>query len=118
MPDSQEHEDTRTRIKLSSIEKDMTQIVSLFHKLDATIDKLSDVSASIKQMIAIHEVRLAQQDKVNEQTRIDFREVYDEVEKVKTRVSSLENWRWWGAGIVTVISLGVTWVISIFKHLN
>lgn len=101
--------------KISSIEKDISQIVGLFHKLDATIDKLSDVSASIKQMIAIHEVRFTQQEKVNDQIKGDFKEVNDEVEKLKARVSTLENWRWWGAGIITIVSMGITWALSIFK---
>lgn len=101
--------------KIAVLEKDISQIIGLFHKLDTTIDKLSEVSSSIKQMIAIHEVRLNQQEKTNDKVASDFKDIILNVDKLYDRVSALENWRWWGAGIVTVVVTGVTWAISGLK---
>lgn len=98
--------------KIAVLEKDISQIIGLFHKLDTTIDKLSEVSSSIKQMIAIHEIRLSQQEKMNDKVVSDFKDVNRELDIVKTRLATLENWRWWGAGIVTVVVTGVTWALS------
>lgn len=101
--------------KIAVLEKDISQIIGLFHKLDNTIDKLSEVSSSIKQMIAIHEVRLNQQEKVNDKVINDFKDMSKHLEDVKARVATLENWRWWGAGIVTVAVTGITWALSGLK---
>lgn len=101
--------------KIAVLEKDISQIVGLFHKLDTTIDKLSEVSSSIKQMIAIHEVRLNQQDKTNDKIASEFKELRQHVDRVEDRVDDLENWRWWGAGIVTVAVTAITWALSGLK---
>ena len=101
--------------KIAVLEKDISQIIGLFQKLDTTIDKLSEVSSSIKQMIAIHEVRLNQQEKTNDKVANDFKDISKVIDKVEERVASLENWRWWGAGIVTVVVTVITWVLSGLK---
>lgn len=101
--------------KIAVLEKDISQIIGLFQKLDTTIDKLSEVSSSIKQMIAIHEVRLNQQEKTNDKVTNDFKDISKVIDKVEERVASLENWRWWGAGIVTVVVTVITWVLSGLK---
>ena len=48
--------DIETRVAL--VERDVSQMASLFKKLDETMDKLVDVSASIKELLAVHEVKL------------------------------------------------------------
>lgn len=114
MPDEEYNRHTP---KIAVMEKDISQIIGLFQKLDTTIDKLSEVSSSIKQMIAIHEIRINQQDKMNDKVVSDFKEFNKDLEDIKSRVSSLENWRWWGAGIVTVVVTGVTWALTGLKFL-
>lgn len=60
--------------RVTVLEKEINQVTGLFGRLDTTIDKLSDVSSSIKQLLAVHETKLNQ----HEQTH---RDVYDEIER-------------------------------------
>jgi chromosome segregation ATPase len=65
---------TTIETRVAVIERELSQITGLFDRLDTTIDKLSDVSNSIKQLLAVHETKLSQ----HEQTH---RDVYDELER-------------------------------------
>ena len=49
--------DVETRVAL--MERDITQITGFFERLDSTMEKLTDVSAAIKKLLAVHEVKLA-----------------------------------------------------------
>lgn len=60
--------------RVTVLEKEINQVTGLFGRLDTTIEKLSDVSNSIKQLLAVHETKLTQ----HEQTH---RDVYDEIER-------------------------------------
>lgn len=44
------------------LERDVEQFQGLFDRLDSTIEKLTDVSQSIKQLLAVHEQRIDQQE--------------------------------------------------------
>lgn len=60
--------------RVTVLEKEINQVTGLFGRLDTTIDKLSDVSSSIKQLLAVHETKLTQHEKTH-------RDVYDEIER-------------------------------------
>ena len=50
-------------VDIEGMKKDIAN-ASLFHsRLDTAIDKLTDVSTSIKSMLAVHEQKLAQTEK-------------------------------------------------------
>ena len=44
------------------LERDVEQFQGLFDRLDSTIEKLTDVSQSIKQLLAVHEQRIDHQE--------------------------------------------------------
>ena len=49
-----------TQIEL--LKKDIEQVKDIHTRLDTAIEKLTDVSTSVKQMLAVHEERIAQQE--------------------------------------------------------
>jgi predicted nucleic acid-binding Zn-ribbon protein len=70
----------------------------LYQKLDEAIQRLTDVSHEIKQVLVVHETKLEQQEDYNNQ-------MYDQIQKLHKRigdlrdelmkkVDSIEKWRW------------------------
>ena len=76
---AEESHDTRIAI----MEKQVIQIGGLFDKIDVTIEKLADVSNSIKQMLAIHEMRI-------NNNEISHKAILNEFEK--SRNKSIEQY--------------------------
>jgi 2-phosphoglycerate kinase len=70
----------------------------LYVRLDLAIERLTDISHEIKQVLVVHETKLEQQDELN-------RQYYDQIDKLHIRVGnlrdelmkkmeSIEKWRW------------------------
>ena len=53
-------------IKIAEIKKDVENVSTLNSRLDTAIEKLTDVSTSIKQMLAVHEEKIARQEQIDE----------------------------------------------------
>ena len=107
-------------VEVEGLKKDIKNGELIHSRLDTAIDKLTDVSTSIKQMLAVHEQKLAQSEKTEEILFEKVRERGEELDMVyrdlqrditqvekrlllemKTlkscfdgRVSVLEKWRW------------------------
>jgi len=52
---------TDIKVQLESLRKDIESVNSINNRLDTAIDKLTDVSTSIKQMLAVHEEKIQRQ---------------------------------------------------------
>ena len=107
-------------VDIEGLKKDIANGNIIHSRLDTAIDKLTDVSTSIKSMLAVHEQKLAQSEKTEEILFEKVRERGEELDMVyrdlqrditqvekrlllemKTlracfdgRVSVLERWRW------------------------
>lgn len=118
------------KIDIEGIKKDLENVSSINNRLDTAIEKLTDVSSSIKSMLAVHEEKIERQEKTDEiifekiKDRADeidsvYRELQREINQVErrllieikalrndigSRVSMLEKARWilLGAAIVIV----------------
>jgi DNA repair ATPase RecN len=118
------------RVELEGIKKDLENVSSINNRLDTAIEKLADVSSSIKSMLAVHEEKIERQEKTDEvifekiKDRADeidsvYRELQREISQVErrllieikalrndigSRVSMLEKARWilLGAAIVVI----------------
>ena len=118
------------RVELEGIKKDLENVSSINQRLDTAIDKLADVSSSIKSMLAVHEEKIERQEKTDAiifekiKDRADeidnvYRELQREINQVErrllteikalrndigSRVSMLEKARWilLGAAIVVI----------------
>ncbi len=57
---------TDIKIQLESLRKDIEANNSIQGRLDTAIDKLTDVSTSIKSMLAVHEEKIQRQEQIDE----------------------------------------------------
>ncbi len=71
---------------LQVIKKEVDQVASVNTKLDSAIDKLTDISGSIKSMLAVHEEKLSKQEEIDkaifnliENRRVEFDTNYKEL---------------------------------------
>ena len=129
MPDT-----TEIKIDIESLRKDIENVNAINGRIDAAIDKLTDVSTSIKSMLAVHQEKIARQEKVDEvifdklkDRASEIGDVYRELKKdvelsekrllieikslkndIGARVGVLEKYRWIIIGGAIVIG----WILS------
>ena len=129
MPDQ-----TEIKVDIESLKKDIENINNIQGRLDTAIDKLTDVSTSIKSMLAVHEEKIQRQEQVDDiifrklkerDSEVDdiFRDLQREMDQVEKRlfneiwslridltgrVGVLEKYRW----IILGGFLAIGWVLS------
>ncbi len=111
-------ENGQVKTDVELLKRDMELVSALAEKFDIAIDRLTEVSTSVDRMLAVHEVRLENQEQQREilHQRIsdmkrditdEFRALRDENrkqhEEVNERLSKLEKWRWFVVGMATVV---------------
>ena len=108
------------QVQLEGLRKDVENVNNIQTKIDTAIEKMTDVSTSIKSMLAVHEEKLTKQEQIDEvifdklrERASDINKVYDDLHKNITeverrllleikslrqdiggRVSMLERWKW------------------------
>ena len=70
---------TDLKIDIESLRKDIEQINGIHGRLDTAIDRLTDVSSSIKSMLAVHEEKIQRQEKIDE---VIFDKLKDRAEEI------------------------------------
>ena len=127
-------DNTEIKIDIESLRKDIENVNTIHNRLDTAIDRLTDVSTSIKSMLAVHEEKIARQEKIDEiifdklKDRADeISDVYRELKKdvemsekrllieikslkndIGARVGVLERYKWLIIGGAIVIG----WIMS------
>ena len=125
---------TDLKVQLEGLKKDVENVNNLNDRLDTAIQKLTDVSTSIKSMLAVHEEKISRQEQIDDiifeklkdrQSEIDVvhKELSKEIQhlekrllvEIKTikldfgaRVGILEKYRWFIMGGAIVIG----WILS------
>ena len=125
---------TDLKVQLEGLKKDVENVNNLNDRLDTAIQKLTDVSTSIKSMLAVHEEKIQRQEQIDEiifeklkerAGEIDtvHRELSKEIQQVEkkllleirqmkldlgARVSIIEKYRWLIMGGALVIG----WILS------
>ena len=125
---------TDIRVKLESLRKDIENVNSINNRLDTAIDKLTDVSTSIKSMLAVHEEKIQRQEQIDDVIFTKLKDRADEIDNVyrdlqreinqtekrllveikslrndiSGRVGVLEKWRW----LIIGGSIVIGWVLS------
>ena len=72
------------RVELEGIKRDLENVSSINSRLDTAIEKLADVSSSIKSMLAVHEEKIAQQERTDE---VIFEKIKDRAEEIDSEIS-------------------------------
>ena len=125
---------TEIRVDIESLRKDIENVNSINGRIDSAIDKLTDVSTSIKSMLAVHEEKITRQEKIDEvifdklkDRQEEITDVYRELKKdvemsekrllieikslkndIGARTGVLEKFRWIIIGGAIVLG----WVLS------
>jgi len=76
MPDT-----TDIKVQIEGLKKDIENVNNLNGRIDSAIEKLTDVSTSIKQMLAVHEEKISRQEQIDD---VIF-------EKLKERAGEIDN---------------------------
>jgi len=76
MPDT-----TDIKVQIEGLKKDIENVNNLNGRIDSAIEKLTDVSTSIKQMLAVHEEKISRQEQIDD---IIF-------DKLKERAGEIDN---------------------------
>ena len=77
MPDT-----TDIKVDIESLKKDIENMNTINGRIDTAIDKLTDVSTSIKSMLAVHEEKIARQEKIDEVIFDKLKDRADEISDV------------------------------------
>ncbi len=75
-------------IEIAKLKKDIEQVNNINSRIDTVIDKLTDVSTSIKSMLAVHSEKIARQEQVDEIIFEKLKDRAGEIDKVKSDLSS------------------------------
>ncbi len=126
-------------VRVAVLEREITQISDLFDRLDATLEKLNDVSQSIKQLLAVHEMKLSQYDSIhqdiyrqfdkrNENSTLQYETINESIRKLKEEIDGMQqtdskkfllidNWKSLlvGAGMVLLYILQATNNFGLFN---
>ena len=129
-----ENGNTDIRVQLATLKQEIENVNGIQGRLDTAIDKLTDVSTSIKSMLAVHEEKIQRQEQIDDVIFSKLKERADEIDNVYRdlqreinqtekrllveikslrndiggRVGVLEKWRWLIIGGAIVIG----WVLS------
>ena len=76
------------QVDIAKLKKDIEQVNNINSRLDTAIDKLTDVSPSIKSMLAVHSEKIARQEQVDEIIFEKLKDRAGEIDKVKSDLSS------------------------------
>jgi len=79
MPDNST---TDIRVQLATLKQEVENVNSIHGRIDTAIDKLTDVSTSIKSMLAVHEEKIQRQEQVDEVIFNKLRERQQDIDKV------------------------------------
>ena len=125
---------TDIKVQIAGLKKDIENVNTLNSRLDLAIEKLTDVSTSIKSMLAVHEEKIQRQEQIDDiifdklkeraesidEVHKDLTKEIQQVEKrllieikqlkvdIGGRVGTLERYKW----IILGASIVVGWILS------
>jgi predicted RNase H-like nuclease (RuvC/YqgF family) len=100
----------KVETKVALLERDNSRIIDLLERLDTSILRLTDVSASLKEMIAVQESRIDNHDNRNSS-------IERSIEKHGDRLDELEKWRWYLTGAVALVGFVVPILVNYLSKL-
>ena len=113
--------------RVSVIESKLETHEKYFIKIEESIEKLSDVSLSIKEMLIKHESKLEERvieeealyEKLEEmkvQSHEEHLELNARIDKVETKVEELTKWRYLVAGGLVIVGLFIGQIVPSFNQ--
>ena len=78
---------TDLKVQIACLKKDVQNVNNLNERLDTAIQKLTDVSTSIKSMLAVHEEKISRQEQIDDIIFGKLKERENEIDKVHRELS-------------------------------
>jgi chromosome segregation ATPase len=82
---------TDLKVQIEGLKRDVDNVGTLNSRLDTAIEKLTDVSTSIKQMLAVHEEKISRQEQIDEIIFEKLKDRAGEIDKVHQDLSKEMN---------------------------
>ena len=79
---------TDIKVQIAGLKKDVENVNNLNSRLDMAIEKLTDVSTSIKSMLAVHEEKISRQEQIDDVIFGKLKERQSEIENVHRELSA------------------------------
>jgi Zn-dependent oligopeptidase len=77
-------EDSRNEIKVAVLEQRVEDFSAVLSKLDAAIEKLSEVNSNVSRMLAVHEERISKQEEIDSI-------LFDKIDKLRDKMDIDHN---------------------------
>ena len=122
MPDN-----TEIKVDIESLRKDIENMNTINGRIDTAIDKLTDVSTSIKSMLAVHEARIERaeesdveiqsimenrQEAIREDIQTLHKRITDETKDMRQyfndKLHQLEKTKWIMVGVACALGISFT----------
>ena len=98
--------------KIAVVNQKVEDIKPLVHKMEAAIEKLSELNTSVSRMLAVHEERITKQEEIDTVLFSKIDQLRDKMDvdhnSVLSRIRTIERKMWSIAGALAVISVLVS----------
>ena len=98
--------------KIAVVNQKVEDIKPLVHKMEAAIEKLSELNTSVSRMLAVHEERITKQEEIDTILFAKIDQLRDKMDvdhnSVLSRIRTIERKMWSIAGSLAVISVLVS----------
>jgi ABC-type antimicrobial peptide transport system permease subunit len=96
------------QVRLAVVEQKVEDLKPIIIKLDATIEKLSDVNTSVSRLLAVHEERISKQEEADDILFAKIDKLRDKMDRnydgLLQRLRQLEKRVWLTIGGIAVMS--------------
>ena len=100
------------KLKIDVVNQKVEDLKPLVHKMEAAIEKMSELNTSVSRMLAVHEERLTKQEEIDTILFSKIDELRSKMDvdhnSVLSRIRTIERKMWSIAGALAVISVLVS----------
>lgn len=99
------------KVQVELIKKDISQFGTVVDKLDKTNDKIQDLIDNIHTIVNLHDKKLTLSER-------DTKDMQDEIEVLKDKISKLEKFEWAFVGIIAFLTfiMNINNILSFFTN--
>lgn len=99
------------KVQVELIKKDISQFGTVIDKLDKTNDKIQDLIDNIHTIVNLHDKKLTLSER-------DTKDMQDEIEILKDKISKLEKFEWAFVGIIGFLTfiMNINNILSFFTN--
>ncbi len=84
--------------QIALLRRDLDRLGPMYDKLIEALSKVTEVSSNIKQLVAVQEEKIVNNNR-------DIIDVKKDIMTITNRINKLENWKWWVLGVAVTIGI-------------